>query len=88
MGDYFIFREHPDSLVEVYNLVKDLQCNNNISNEVGDVVQQAKDYMKEAHTDTEWYVNPGESEKEIHEKRTKAEREGTLQLSTWPNEKY
>ena len=52
------------------------------------VTDEAIEYMKDAHTDSEWYVNPGESEKEIHEKRAKAEREGTLQESTWPNTKY
>jgi arylsulfatase A-like enzyme len=88
MGDYFIYKEHPDSLIEVYDLVKDLQCLNNIANEVGDLGLRAKQYMKEAHADSEWYVNPGECEKEIHPKRIKAEREGTLQESIWPNEKY
>ena len=88
MGDYFIFREHPDSPIEVYDLVNDLQCEHNIANNVAHVVQKAKKYMKEAHTDSEWYVNPGETETEIHAKRKKAEREGTLQKSTWPNEKY
>lgn len=88
MGDFFLFREHPDSFIEVYDLVKDLQCTNNLANEEKDMIQRAKQYMKEAHADSEWYVNPGESEKEIHAKRAKAEREGTLQESTWPNAKY
>ena len=88
MGDYFIFREHPEALIEVYDLMKDLQCENNLAGEVDDVVQQAKEYMEEAHTDSEWYVNPGESEKEIHVKRAEAERKGTLQESIWPNANY
>lgn len=88
VGDYFIFREHPEALIEVYDLTKDLQCENNLAGEVDDVVQQAKEYMEEAHTDSEWYVNPGESEKEIHVKRAEAERKGSLQESIWPNANY
>lgn len=88
VGDYFIYRPHPDSLMQVYNLVSDLQCRNDISLEEKDVVKQAEEFIQQAHADSEWYVNPGEDVTKIGEKRREAERTGTVQESTTPNSKY
>ena len=38
-----------------------------------------------AHVDSEWYINPGESEVMIKEKRRRAELENSLQIPKQAN---
>ena len=85
--NYFIYREHPDSLMEIYDLVTDLQCENNLATTLPGLRLEAVEFMKDAHADSEWYVNPGEPIEQTREKRERAEVAGLLQESVWPNTK-
>ena len=89
MEDYFAYRSHPDSLLEVYNVIKDPRCKTDISKESKPIVEQVLAYMEEAHVDSKWFVNPGESKETIQAKMEEAKRTGTFYGSgTFPNTDY
>jgi arylsulfatase A-like enzyme len=85
---WYAFREHPSRPVQLYDLNSDIGCAIDVAAENADVVDRILTIFKEAHTDSQWYSNPGDSEEVIKARRTRAEREGTLQNPTRANSKY
>ena len=53
-----------------------------------DVIDRITQIFTEAHTDSEWYVNPGESKTQIAAKRKEAIASGGMQHSTRANTAY
>ena len=86
--DWWAFRSHPENPVELYDLINDSQCKNDLSGDYPEVIKKVKATFTEAHTDSEWYVNPGESKSEIETKEKKAESEGSLQIPIRANSTY
>jgi len=60
-------------------------CKNNINDQHPDIINRVEKIFAEAHTDNEWYRNPGESDEDWKAKSAKAEKEGSLQTPTRAN---
>ncbi|MEF8812097.1 MAG: arylsulfatase [Bacteroidales bacterium] len=85
MDQWWAYRSHPSEPVKLYNLSRDIACENNVAKENPDVVKDVKQIFQEAHVDSKWYVNPGESKEQIEAKRNKAREMGQMQRSVRPN---
>lgn len=85
MDNWWAFRNHPSEPVQLYDLANDLLCGNDLSEQNIEVVNRILEIFSEAHTDSEWYTNPGDPDELIKEKKQKASEEGTLQNSRGPN---
>jgi arylsulfatase A-like enzyme len=85
MGRWFAFREHPSKPVQLFDVEKDVACEQDVAEAHADVVERVLAIFREAHVDSEWYTNPGDSKDVIKARTARAEREGTLQESTRPN---
>jgi len=64
-GNYKAFREHPDEPIELYNLEKDISEKNNIAEAYTEIVEKIEEFMRQAHVDSEVWLNPGETEEEV-----------------------
>jgi len=85
MGQWFAFREHPSKPVQLFDVERDVGCTQDVAAAHGDVVERVLAIFREAHVDSEWYTNPGDSKAVVKARRARAEREGTLQVSTRAN---
>lgn len=69
-----------------------MNCENDLADRHPDVSRKVLAIVKEAHVDSTWYVNPGESEDVIAEKKGKAKqleaRTGLSQRSVGPNSRF
>ena len=72
MEQWHAFRPHPDKPMELYDIVNDPECSSNKAAERPDVVEKIARIMKEAHTPSRWYINPGESSESIEAKKQRA----------------
>ena len=72
MEQWHAFRPHPDKPMELYDIVNDPECSSNKAAERPDVVEKIARIMKEAHTPSRWYINPGESPESIEAKKQRA----------------
>ncbi len=88
MGSWYVYREHPSKPVQLYDLSRDIACAHDVAKEHPNVLRRALQIFKEAHIDSEWYINPGDSRDSIHARKERARREGSLQKSTNPNSRY
>ena len=66
----------------LYDISQDLDCRNDLARDHPDIINRISQIFTEAHTDSEWYVNPGESKTQIAAKRKKAVALGGMQRST------
>jgi len=85
MDPWYAYREHPKKPLQLYDLENDPGCSTDVANDQPDTAQQMVRYLNEAHIDSEWYNNPGESPKVKQAKQRKAEQEGTVFISPRPN---
>jgi len=74
MDRWHAFRTHPKEPMELYDIVADPECENDLAQEHPDVVAEIARIMKDAHTPSEWYIEPGESPESIAAKRERAKR--------------
>lgn len=92
MGRWWAYRPHPSRPLELYDITKDVNCENDLADRRPDVSRKVLAIVKEAHVDSTWYVNPGESEDVIAEKKGKAKqveaRTGLSQRSVGPNSRF
>lgn len=88
MDQWYAYREHPHKPVQLYDLEKDPRCTTDVAGDHPEIVQQTVNYFAEAHVDSEWYNNPGDTSKQLNAKRQRAEQEGTIQESPRPNTQY
>ena len=58
----------------LYDISQDIDCRNNLARDHPDVIDRISQIFNEAHTDSEWYVNPGESKAQIAAKLKKSGR--------------
>lgn len=84
-GRYRAFRPQPAEPMEVYDLVTDEASTNDLARERPDLVQQFEQIFREAHVDSQWYINPGESRAQIEEKKRRAADTGQLIELVPPN---
>ena len=69
-GPWYAMRERPNKSMTLFDVEKDLACTQDLAVKHPDLVERAKAMFKEAHVDSEWYTNPGESESSTTQKET------------------
>ncbi len=79
---------HPDNPMQLWDLSSDVSCNEDVSATNIQVVEEALQIFLESHEPSEWYVNPGDTEELIENKRMKAEQEGSIQEPVRANSRY
>ena len=84
-GRYHSFREHPSKPTEVYDVAADPGCTQDLAPAHPEVVAKFERILKTARTDSEWYINPGETPKETQAKRERAQKAGQMIVSRKPN---
>lgn len=85
MDQWWAYRDHPSSPIEIYDLKNDIECKKNLMKDNPGVVAKIEQIFEEAHVDSRWYVNPGESEAQISAKRQKARAAGQMQTPVKAN---
>ena len=85
VDQWWAYRNHPSSPIEIYDLKNDIECKKNLMKDNPDVVAKIEQIFEEAHVDSRWYVNPGESKAHISAKRQKARAAGQMQTSVKAN---
>ncbi len=71
-GRYRAFRPHPTKPTEVYDLLTDEASTTDLAPNRPDLVRQFEGIFRQAHVDSPWYVNPGESKQQIRAKKQQA----------------
>jgi hypothetical protein len=72
----------------LYDIVQDVDCRNDLAHDKVDVVKQIQQIFEEAHADSTWYVNPGETKEQVAAKRKQAEAMNSMQQPTRANTAY
>ena len=60
LGDWYLYRPHPEQPTEVYDALEDPQETRDLAAEKPDLVRQAEGLLEEEHTETLYFPNPGE----------------------------
>lgn len=85
LGPWHAFRINPAERVELYRIEDDPGCEKNLAAEVPQVVRRIKEIFNKAHVDSDWYINPGESEESIEAKKRRTADLNQLQLPVAAN---
>jgi len=85
MNQWWAYRSDPSKPIHLYDISKDISCENNVAKENPDIITKVEQIFREAHVDSKWYVNPGESRARIETKKEKAQERGQMQNSVGPN---
>lgn len=88
LGQWWAYRDHPSKSIQLYDVTKDIACENDMAQSNPEVVARFRRIFTEAHVDSEWYVNPGESKEQTAAKRSKEKFMKNLQPATKPNTAY
>jgi hypothetical protein len=72
----------------LYDISQDIASRNDVAKDHPDIINRITQIFIEAHTDSEWYVNPGESKEQTSAKRDKATSMKSMQHSTRANTAY
>ncbi len=88
LNKWFAFRSHPEKPVELYDTSSDVSCETDVANNYPKIVQQVHNIFIEAHKESEWYINPGETKVMIDKKRKRAESENSLQIPVKANSTF
>ena len=86
--NWYAFRDHPEEPLQLWDLSSDISCKTDIAGSNKEIVEEALQIFKDSHKPSEWYVNPGEPEELIEQKRKKAESAGTIQENVRANSVY
>jgi arylsulfatase A-like enzyme len=84
-GRYHAFRMHPSKSTEIYDVVADPACTHDLASANPKLVAKFERIFKEAHVDSEWYVNPGETKEHVAAKAEKARKTGQMIVSRKSN---
>ena len=85
---WFAWRENPNQPVQLWDTEIDIESEHDISADHPDVVQQVLEIFEAEHVDSEWFLNPGETDEEFRVKCQRAEREDCLQNPVTANTEY
>jgi len=72
VGRWHAFRPHPNKPMELYDIVADPACTTDLAKSRPDVVKRIERIMKEAHTPSEWFIDPGDTPETIQAKKERA----------------
>ena len=78
-GPWYAMREHPDKPVHLFDVQKDPGCERDRAADRPELVERAKTIFAAEHADSEWYRNPGESDRSFNAKQRRAAEQGMLQ---------
>jgi len=85
MDQWWAYRQDPSKPIELYDITKDIDCKKDLAEDNPNIVTKIKQIFEEAHVNSEWYTNPGESQAQIDAKRQKAQATGQMQNPVRPN---
>jgi arylsulfatase A-like enzyme len=88
MNQWWAYCEHPSKPIMLYDISQDIASRNDVAKDHPDIINRITQIFIEAHTDSEWYVNPGESKEQTSAKRDKATSMKSMQHSTRANTAY
>ncbi|MCF7975923.1 MAG: arylsulfatase [Phycisphaerae bacterium] len=88
MDRWWAFRPHPDRPIALYDITRDINCEQDLATEHPEIVARIKQIFTDAHTDSPWYVNPGETRIQIDAKQQNAQRSGQMQDPVKANTLY
>jgi arylsulfatase A-like enzyme len=88
MDQWWAYRQHPSKPIELYDITKDIDCKKDLAEDNPNIVTKIKQILTEAHINSQWYINPGQSEAQIEAKRQKAQTTGQMQNPVKPNTAY
>ena len=61
MDQWWAYRAHPTESVKLYDITKDVDCENDLAANHPDIIERVISLFNEARVDSEFYINPGES---------------------------
>lgn len=88
MGKWFGWRKTPDHPIQLWDTDTDVESKYDVADNHPGVVQQILEIFNREHVDSEWYLNPAETDEEFKAKQQKAEREGCIQNAVVANTEY
>ncbi len=88
LGKWFAWRRHPSKPLELYDTELDVGSETDVADKHPDVVRRVLALFEREHVDSEWYLNPGETDEQFQAKKDRAEAEGCLQIATAANTEY
>jgi arylsulfatase A-like enzyme len=77
-GRYHAFRPHPSRPTEVFDVLADPACTHDLAAADPTLAARFNRIFNEARTESEWYVNPGETKEHVDAKRDKARAAGQM----------
>ncbi len=84
-GHWWATRSHPSKPIALYRLDRDLACEHDLAKDHPDIVKRFEAIFAQAHTDSPWYINPGETKAQIDTKRERARAMNGMQVPTRAN---
>lgn len=84
-GQWWAYRTHPSKPISLFDVSRDINCKNNIAEDNPEVVEKIKKIFQQAHSESDWYVNPGETREQAAAKKQKAKAAGLMQNDVRPN---
>ena len=88
LDQWFAYRQHPNQPVQLWDTKNDVDGEHEVATEHSDVVQRVLDIFELEHQDSQWYLNPGESEESFQSKLQRATELGELQGGVRANTEY
>lgn len=88
VGPWWAFRSHPSRPIALYDVTQDVTCERDLAREHPDVITRVTQIFKEAHQDSRWYVNPGETKAQTDAKKQAAIDSDTMQNPAKANTLY
>ena len=88
VGEWHAYRQHPSQPTELYRIESDPACTENLAGSNPDIVKKVEGIFSSARTDSEWYINPGESEADIARKKKLADDMDMQQVPVRANTTY
>jgi len=88
IGKWFAWREHPNQPVQLWDTKLDVESEHDVAAEHPDIVQRVLEIFEAEHVDSEWFLNPGETDEVFKAKHQRAEREDCLQEPVTANTEY
>lgn len=85
LGPWWAFRNSPSEKISLYDIKVDTACLFNVAGNYPEIVARIEQIFRNAHSESEWYVNPGESKEFLESKKKKAIETGTQQKSKRPD---
>ena len=88
LDQWFAYRQHPNQPAQLWDTKNDVGGEHDVGAEHPDIVQRVLDVFDLEHQDSQWYLNPGESEESFQSKSQRAAELGEFQEGVRANTEY